>query len=110
MLTVIACCCSVLLASGLKAEDLVEGNLDSKEYAEAPEDDNENNDEPENAEEVEKDEDDDSDFTERDLLLESILIGTTTPRNSFKYTHTNYGVKFPRFAVISGKTFQLSNK
>lgn len=95
ILTIIACLCSVLSAKGLKAEDLMEGSLDSKEYADAKEE--------------EKDEDDNTDFTERDNLLESILKETTTPRNSFKYTHKNVGVKFPRLAVIRGNTFQISN-
>lgn len=76
----------------------MEGSLDSKEYADV-----------ENAKDDKKDEDDNTDFTERDNLLESILKETTTPRNSFKYTHKNVGVKFPRFAIIRGNTFQISN-
>lgn len=95
LLTVLSCWLSVLLASGLRAEDLREV-------------DNEAVEEQGDEHDVEKDEDDDTDFTERDPSFELSLMGVPTPRNSFRYTYKSHDWnRFPRFAVISGKTFQL---
>lgn len=91
LLAVLSCWLSVLLASGLRAEDLREAG---EEYGD---------DDDAEAEEKMVEDDYDSDITERNLLFEQI------PSNSFSYVHNPDGWnKLPRFAVISGKTFQLN--